>query len=102
MLNMLTGPNASTLATQTDPHPRALHGPPQGAAVSSRKQGKSRANFIFLQCIRLLALCHQKGLPFLIEQPEPWGPEDDNGTLFDFPEMIDLWGLPGVKITSFD
>ena len=65
-------------------------GLPKAQLSQAENKELQEAKFILLKCIRHLALCHQKGLPFLFEQLEPWGPEDDNGTLFDFPEMIEL------------
>ena len=47
-------------------------------------------------------LARPKGLPFLIEQPEPWGPDDPNATLFDFPQMLQLMQMEGVETLNFD
>ena len=61
-----------------------------------------KANYMYQKVISLANKCHSRNIPWYIEQPEPWGPEDDNATLFDFPEMILLRALPGVDVSDFD
>jgi hypothetical protein len=61
-----------------------------------------KANYMYQKVISLANMCHSRNIPWYIEQPEPWGPEDDNATLFDFPEMILLRALPGVDASDFD
>ena len=61
-----------------------------------------KANYMYQKIISLANECHRRNIPWYIEQPEPWGPEDDNATLFDFPEMILLMSLPGVDVSDFD
>ena len=61
-----------------------------------------KANYMYRKVISLAHKCHSLNIPWYIEQPEPWGPEDDNATLFDFPEMSLLLALPGVDFTDFD
>jgi hypothetical protein len=61
-----------------------------------------KANYLYNKVIMLARKCHAANIPWYIEQPEPWGPEDDNATLFDFPEMILLRALPGVTATDLD
>ena len=61
-----------------------------------------KANYMYQKTISLARKCHSLNIPFYIEQPEPWGAEDDNATLFDFPEMISLMALSGVGYSDFD
>ena len=79
--------------------PLGLH---RGQLYASEIKELQKANFIYNKVIHLARKCHADNIPWYIEQPEPWGPEDDNATLFDFPEMILLRALPGVEITDFD
>ena len=61
-----------------------------------------RANYMYRKTIALARKCCTLNIPWYIEQPEPWGPEDDNATFFDFPETIALMALPGVNFVDFD
>ena len=61
-----------------------------------------RSNYMYRKTIALARKCCTLSIPWYIEQPEPGGPEDDNATLFDFPETIALMALPGVNLVDFD
>ena len=43
---------------------------------------------MYHKVINLANKCTRAQVPWYIEQPLPWGPEDDNATIFDFP--VDL------------
>ena len=77
-------------------------GPPRSQLISSEIQELKRANYMYHKTISLARTCCTLNIPWYIEQPEPWGPEDDNATFFDFPETIALMALPGVKFVDFD
>ena len=80
-------------------HPLGL---PRSQLISSEIQELKRANYMYHKTISLARTCCTLNIPWYIEQPEPWGPEDDNATFFDFPETIALMALPGVKFVDFD
>ena len=56
-------------------------------------------NFFALKTAELATLAHQLGVPFAIENPEPW---EGYMSMFKLPEFIRLAALPGVRITNFD
>ena len=79
--------------------PLGLH---KGLLWPSEVKELQKANYLYHKVIQLAHRCHSANIPWYIEQPEPWGPDDDNATLFDFPEMVLLMALPGVEFSDFD
>jgi hypothetical protein len=92
-------PPAKPRRIRSKTHPLGL---PRKQLDAGEIQELKVANYMYHKTIALARTCCNLNIPWYIEQPEPWGPNDDNATLFDFPQTIALMALPGVGVSNFD
>ena len=77
-------------------HPYGL---PKSRLTPSQQEQVRLGTFFALKTAELAGIAHREGIPFAIENPEPW---EGHISMFLLPEFKELASRPGVQVVNFD